>query len=126
MLFQDTLAITDLNFKQFGSVAVERLELLIKEIDNSEDDRISSLNDVDPLVVVVCGLSLSTKKITRMAVGKWDEVVRQAEEAARRLEPQLLHNKQIGDIITKAEVKFTQSETIVSVFFLPFADNPRI
>ncbi|RKK72595.1 hypothetical protein BFJ68_g17236 [Fusarium oxysporum] len=61
-----------------------------------------------------------------MAVEKWDEVVRQAEEAARRLEPQLLHNKQISDIITKAEVEFTQSETIVTVFFLPFADNPRI
>ncbi|KAH7471786.1 hypothetical protein FOMA001_g12897 [Fusarium oxysporum f. sp. matthiolae] len=126
MLLEDTLAITALNFKQFGFVAVERLELLIKEIDNSKDDRIRSLKDVDPLVVVVCGLSLSTKKITRMAVEKWDEVVRQAEEAARRLEPQLLHNKQISDIITKAEVEFTQSETIVTVFFLPFADNPRI
>ncbi|OBS15933.1 hypothetical protein FPOA_13344 [Fusarium poae] len=43
-----------------------------------------------------------------MAVEKWDEVVRQAEEAARRLEPQLLHNKQIGDIIANAEVNFTQ------------------
>lgn len=108
----DALDADQPDFQGFGWTALERLDTLIKAMGSSDrDDKISTLLDLDPFVVVICGLSLSTKKIKRMRNDLWSEILRQAQTAAERLRPLILRNDKVTQLVKDSgNENFRQSQ----------------
>ncbi|KAH6889927.1 hypothetical protein B0T10DRAFT_487112 [Thelonectria olida] len=104
----DALNAQQPNFQGFGWLSIERLETLIKALDSSDDDRINTLGNLDPVVIIVCGLSLSTKKIKRMSADSWAEILRQAQVASTRLRRIILHDGKIAKVVMESSRTFKQ------------------
>ena len=117
-MLTDALDALQPNFKQFGWTPIERLGTLLKFLDDSKNgqDRLVELRNLDTVAVIVCGLSLGIKKITRMKAEVWDEILRQAEIAAGQLRPILLHSKQVADTVRGSSLG--QSEATTSLLLL--------
>ncbi|KAG6979694.1 hypothetical protein FocnCong_v010006 [Fusarium oxysporum f. sp. conglutinans] len=102
------LVVQESGFRKFEWATTNRLALLINALNEPDDDRLHTLCDQDPLVVIICGLCLNKKKIRRMSQDLWDEVLRQAQTASKRLGPQLLHQTQINETVKGTSGNFKQ------------------
>ncbi|CVL09353.1 uncharacterized protein FMAN_15511 [Fusarium mangiferae] len=105
------LVVQEPDFKRFEWPVTNRLELLINALDapiEPDDGRFHTLCEQDPLVVIICGLCLTKKKILRINQDLWDEVLRQAQTASQRLGPQFLHHTQINEIVAGTSGNFKQ------------------
>ncbi|KAH7123418.1 hypothetical protein B0J13DRAFT_589243 [Dactylonectria estremocensis] len=105
----DALLAEQPDFKGFSRTSLTRLPVLLNAVAEDTDVRINSLQDAEPITLIVLGLCLSTKKIRRMSAELWTEHLRQAQEIAKRLRALVLTQDGIAEAIrVSANEKFQQ------------------
>ncbi|KAK7429712.1 hypothetical protein QQZ08_003738 [Neonectria magnoliae] len=113
---KDGLLAEQPEFEGFSNIALSRLPVLLNAVAEDAEFRITSLQDVEPITVIVLGLCLSTKKIRRMSAEHWTEHCRQAQEIAKRLRALVLTHNSIARIIEGSiNEEFKELGTLASV-----------
>ncbi|EWG46532.1 hypothetical protein FVEG_15972 [Fusarium verticillioides 7600] len=87
---------------QFHSNSLRRLTSILNGFTKESDDRICTFQDLDPELVIVCGLCISVKEVSRMKADTWSAVIRQARLTAKRLAPYLARSTQIEGAVNKS------------------------
>ncbi|KAF4461410.1 hypothetical protein FALBO_11798 [Fusarium albosuccineum] len=89
-------------FQSFSSSSLKRLEALLNAVSSpNAGERLSAMQDVNPEIVIVYGLSLSIKTIERVKVEFWDEIARQARMAVER-RSQVFAGDEIAQTVSKS------------------------
>lgn len=100
--FKDALNAEQPDFQRFSRTSLTRLTFLLNAVANDSQVRINSLQDVEPIELIVLGLCVSTKKITRMSAELWAEHLHQARDIAKRLRSLALTNDGIADSVRQS------------------------
>ncbi|SCN81988.1 unnamed protein product [Fusarium fujikuroi] len=87
---------------QFHSSSLRRLTSILNGFTKESNDRIGTFQDLDPELVIICGLCISVKDVNRMKAETWSEVARQARLTAKRLAPYLARSTQIEGAVNKS------------------------
>jgi hypothetical protein len=113
----DALIIREPTFKKFSWQSIYRLEIMLDLLEHSDDERISVLHDYDPLVVIICGLCMTKKRIQRMSFELWNDLLREAAEISKQLGPLLLHNQQISETVRASGAKHYQESKLTIALY---------
>ncbi|KAK7414078.1 hypothetical protein QQX98_007021 [Neonectria punicea] len=107
---KDALLAEQPGFKGFSKTALSRLPVLLNAVAEDSELSIITLQDMEPITVIVLGLCLSTKKIRRMSAELWTDHCRQAEDIGKRLRALVFTHSRIDQAIKESKnEEFKQS-----------------
>lgn len=98
-LLKDALNMEQPEFRNFSRIPLKRLKDVIEAVPGSDELRIASLDEMEPVSLIVLGLCVSPKRIRRMSSEAWTELLRQTEQVATRIRSFILDNDDIGRVI---------------------------